>query len=50
MEKMKVKQAQEFFANDYVAVLESVDRVFNVLGVELTDQDVAVKAKIRRTG
>ena len=46
MEEMKVKLVQEFFANDYVAVLESVDRVFNVLGVELTDQDVAVKAKI----
>ncbi len=50
MEEMKVKLAQEFFANDYVAVLESVDRVFNVLGVELTDQDVAVKAKIRLQG
>jgi cytochrome c-type biogenesis protein CcmF len=50
MEQMKIKLGQEFFANDYVAVLESVDRVFNVLGVEITDQDVAVKAKIRLQG
>src|SRR5688572_3672251 len=50
MEEMKVKQAQEFFANDYVGVLESVDRIFNVYGVELTDQDVAVKAKVRLQG
>jgi cytochrome c-type biogenesis protein CcmF len=50
MEEVKVKQAQEFFANDYVTVLESVDRIFNVLGLELTDQDVAVKAKVRLQG
>lgn len=50
LEEMKVKQAQEFFANDYIGVLESVDRVYNVYGVELTDQDVAVKAKIRLQG
>jgi cytochrome c-type biogenesis protein CcmF len=50
LEELKVKQSQEFFANDYVGVLESVDRIYNVLGIELTDQDVAVKAKIRLQG
>jgi cytochrome c-type biogenesis protein CcmF len=50
LEEMKVKQAQEFFANDYVGVLESVDRIFNVYGVELNEQDVAVKARIRLQG
>ena len=50
MEELRVKQAQEFFANDYVGILESVDRIYNVLGLELTDQDVAVKAKIRLQG
>lgn len=50
LEEMKVKQAQEFFANDYIGVLESVDRIYNVFGVDLTDQDVAVKAKIRLQG
>jgi cytochrome c-type biogenesis protein CcmF len=50
LEEMKVKQAQEFFANDYIGILESVDRIYNVFGVELTDQDVAVKAKIRLQG
>ena len=50
LEELRVKQSQEFFANDYVGVLESVDRIYNVFGIELTDQDVAVKAKIRIQG
>lgn len=50
LEEIKTKQGQEFFANDYVSVLESVDRVFEVEGVELTNEDVAVKARIRIEG
>ncbi|WP_276367312.1 cytochrome c biogenesis protein CcsA [Chryseolinea sp. H1M3-3] len=50
LEEMKVKQAQEFFANDYVGILESVDRIYNVFGLELGDQDVAVKARVRIQG
>jgi len=50
LEEIKVKQAQDFFANDYVGVLESVERIHNVLGVGLTDRDVAVKATIRLRG
>jgi cytochrome c-type biogenesis protein CcmF len=50
LEEMKIKIGQEFFANDYVAVLESVDRVYNVFGFVMNDQDVAVKAKIRIKG
>lgn len=50
LEELKVKQSQQFFANDYVGVLESVDRIYNVFGLELTDQDVAVKARIRLQG
>ncbi len=49
-EEIKVKQEQDFFANDYVGVLESIERIHNILGVELTDQDVAVKATIRLRG
>jgi cytochrome c-type biogenesis protein CcmF len=50
LEELRVKQSQEFFANDYVGVLESVDRIYNVFGIELTDQDVAVQAKVRLQG
>ena len=50
LEELRVKQSQEFFANDYVGVLESVDRIYNVFGIELTDQDVAVRAKVRLQG
>lgn len=50
LEEMKVQKGQEFFANDYVTVLESVDRIFEVEGVELTKEDVAVKARLRIQG
>jgi len=50
LEEIKVHQGQEFFANDYVSVLESVDRIFEVQGIPLDEQDVAVKAKIRIKG
>jgi len=50
LQETKVKLGKEFFANDYVAVLESVDRILTVAGVPLTNEDVAVKAKIRVQG
>ncbi|MEP6737666.1 MAG: cytochrome c biogenesis protein CcsA [Chryseolinea sp.] len=50
IQEMKVGKGQQFFANDYVAVLESVDRIFAVEGIELTAEDVAVKARIRVQG
>lgn len=50
LEEVTTKQGQEFFANDYVAVLMSVDRVLEVEGVPLTKEDVAVKARIRIQG
>lgn len=46
-EEMKVQLNQKFFVNDYVAVMEQIERIFDVPGVELSDQDVAVKAKIK---
>ena len=49
-EEIKIKLGQEFFANDYVAILQSVDRVFEVEGVSLGNEDVAVKASIRIQG
>jgi cytochrome c-type biogenesis protein CcmF len=50
LEEIMAKQSQEFFANDYVTVLESVDRILEVEGIPLGSQDVAVKAKIRVQG
>lgn len=50
LEEIMAKQSQEFFANDYVAVLESVERVLEVEGIPLGNQDVAVKARIRIQG
>jgi cytochrome c-type biogenesis protein CcmF len=50
VEEQKVKIGQQFFINDYVAVLETVKPVDQVAGVALTGEDVAVKAKIRIEG
>jgi cytochrome c-type biogenesis protein CcmF len=50
MEESTLTQGQEFYANDYVTVLESVERILEVDGFELGDQDIAVKAKIKVSG
>jgi cytochrome c-type biogenesis protein CcmF len=50
VEEIQVKANQEFFANDYVAALEKVERVFNIGSVQLDSADVAVKAHIRVKG
>lgn len=50
LQEMRIKQGEQFFANDYVCVLESVDRVYEVDGIDLTSDDVAVKAHFRLQG
>lgn len=50
LEEIKIKQGEQFFANDYVCVLESVERVFEVDDIELGKEDVAVKAHFRVHG
>lgn len=49
-EEIKVKIGQQFFVNDYVAVLESMDRINNIEGIDLSTEDVAVKARIKLQG
>ncbi|GHM99737.1 cytochrome c assembly protein [Cytophagales bacterium WSM2-2] len=49
-EEVKVKIGQQFFVNDYVAVLESIEQIRNIEGVELEQEDVAVKARVRLEG
>lgn len=50
VEEIVVSADQQFFANDYVSVLESVERIFHVGSVVLDSADVAVKALIRVKG
>lgn len=50
LQEIRVKQGQEFFANDYVSTLDSIYRVFEVGGVQLEQEDVAVKATIKIRG
>src|SRR5690606_29132543 len=45
-----VKVGERFFINDYVSVLEGMERIHEVEGVKLGDQDIAVKAKIKVFG
>lgn len=49
-EEVRVVANQEFYANDYVAALESVERVFSIGSTQLDSTDVAVKASIRVKG
>lgn len=49
-EEVNVKIGQRFFINDYVAVLEEVKRIEKVEGLELTAEDIAVKARVRIEG
>ncbi|MBS1486341.1 MAG: cytochrome c biogenesis protein CcsA [Bacteroidetes bacterium] len=49
-EEVKIKIGQRFFINDYVSVLEEVKRIEKIDGVELTPEDVAVKARVRVEG
>jgi len=50
MEEVRVKIGKQFFVNDYVAVLEQVDRIEKIPGMTLSHEDVAVKARIRIDG
>ena len=50
MEEVRVKIGQQFFVNDYVAVLEKVERMDQIPGLVMTDNDVAVKANVRIDG
>lgn len=50
LEEISVAANQEFFANDYVAALEEVERVFSIGPVKLDSADIAVKAQIRVKG
>jgi cytochrome c-type biogenesis protein CcmF len=49
-EEIKIAANEQFFANDYVCVLEKVERIFSVGSVKLDSADVAVKAIIRVKG
>ncbi len=50
MQQVRVRKNQEFFVNDYVAMLEDISRVEAVAGVVLTSSDAAVQARIRVEG
>jgi cytochrome c-type biogenesis protein CcmF len=46
----RVRLNEQFFANDYVSVVENIERVTSVNGVALDSNAVAVKATIRVKG
>jgi cytochrome c-type biogenesis protein CcmF len=50
MEEKIVKVGEQFFVNDYVAQFEAVERITDVAQVDLGEQDVAIKAKIKLMG
>ncbi|MBK6265924.1 cytochrome c biogenesis protein CcsA [Marivirga sp. S37H4] len=48
--EMEVTFGEKFFLNDFVTVLEKVDRVDEVNGTQLAEGDLAVKAQIKIYG
>ena len=50
LEELEVKMGEQFFANDYVARLTSIERVEAVEGVDLQEGDLAVQAHIQVMG
>jgi cytochrome c-type biogenesis protein CcmF len=49
-EEFRVKKNQQFFANDYVASVDKMERIYNIGGVALDSADIAVRATIRVKG
>jgi cytochrome c-type biogenesis protein CcmF len=45
-EEVRVKIGQQFFVNDYVAILEEVKRIDHVPGLIFSNEDVAVQARV----
>jgi cytochrome c-type biogenesis protein CcmF len=50
LQEIRTTMGQQFFVNDYVAVLENVVRIDQIGSFILSDEDVAVKATIRVQG
>ncbi len=50
IEEIRVKPGEVFHVNDYVSILDKVERVTEIAGVRLTDDDVAVKVTIKIEG
>lgn len=49
-EEVTVSIGQQFFANDYVAILDDVRRIESIPGYQLNPEDVAVQATIKVKG
>lgn len=50
MEELSIKVGEPFYANDFVATLDGVERIDTVEGLDLKAEDVAIKAKITIQG
>ena len=47
IEEMKVEMGERFFINDYVATLQSIERVDEVEDIDLQEGDLAVQANVK---
>ncbi len=50
MDTVALRMGETFYVNDFIAELEDVQRITKISGVDLGEEDVAVKAKIRVLG
>lgn len=49
-DSVSIKIGERFFINDYVAMLNDVERVYEIPGISLDKEDIAVKANISVAG
>jgi cytochrome c-type biogenesis protein CcmF len=49
-EEVTVAIGQQFFVNDYVAVLEDVRRIESIPGYQMNPEDIAVQARVKLQG
>lgn len=47
LQELRVHPNEKFFVNDYVATVEKVERILELQGLRLTDDDVAVRISIQ---
>jgi len=50
MEEFRVSPSEIFYVNDYVTSIEDVQRLVNVPGINLSEDDVAIRADIKILG
>ena len=50
LQEFRISPQENFFVNDYVAQVEGLERIFDVQGVDLSEEDVAIRGYVKIQG